>query len=162
MSCAIGRPFCSGGMYSLYMPSLMMLHEAPPSVLAQTPAVETPTRMSSGLRGSISTELMPGCSPPATPCHCRRSGINHSGSFNDQDSPPLSERKSPPGIVPAHNRPGTPPGSMTQILPRDQGCGSSAASSGLGGNAGAASSCHASAPSRRHNFAPKCPRSRAA
>src|SRR5947208_8473072 len=138
MSCAIGRPFCSGGMYSLYMPSLMMLHEAPPSVLAQTPAVETPTRMSSGLRGSISTELMPGCSPPATPCHCRRSGINHSGSFNSQDSPPFVGAEEPARHRPGPQPPGdTPPGSMTQILPTDQGCGSSAASSGFGGNAGA-------------------------
>src|SRR5262245_62977287 len=31
-----------------------------------------------------------------------------------QDSPPSSERKRPPGMVPAQIRPGTPPGSNTQ------------------------------------------------
>ena len=90
-------------------------------------------RMSEGLHGSINTELMPGCSPPATPNHCRRSGICHNASFSDQDSPPSSVRKSPPGSVPAQTRPGTPPGSSAQILPSDQGRGSSPASSGLGG-----------------------------
>ena len=102
-------------------------------------------RMSEGLRGSISTELIPGCSPPATPNHCRRSGICQSGSFSDHDSPPSSERNSPPGIVPAHSRPGTPPGSSAQILPSDQGWGSSPASSGFGGNAGTGSSRQLSA-----------------
>src|SRR5580693_3737894 len=115
----------------------MICHVAPVSVLAHRPAQDTPMRMSEGLRGSINTELMPGCSPPATPNHCRRSGKCHSASFSDQDSPPSSVRKSPPGIVPAQTRPGTPPGSSAQILPSDQGWGSSPASSGLGGNAGA-------------------------
>src|SRR5438105_3005591 len=111
----------------------MICHEAPASVLAQRSAQDMPTRMREGLRGSINTELMPGCSPPATPNHCRRSGICYNASFSDQDSPPSSERKSPPGIVPAQTRPGTPPGSSAQILPSDQGWGSSPASSGLGG-----------------------------
>ena len=144
------------------MPRLMIRQDSPPSRLAHKPPVETPTRMSVGSRGSTSTELMPGCSPPATPNHCRRSGRRHSVSFSAQVSPLSSERNSPPGIVPAHRRPGTPPLSMTQILPSDHGCGSSQASSGFGGKDGAASSRHPEAPSRRHSFAPKCPRSSAA
>src|SRR5712692_9098233 len=108
-------------MYSLYMPRLMSRHEAPASLLAHTPAVDTPTRISEGSCGSTSTELMPGCSPPATPIHCRRSGMRHSASLSDQDTPPSSERNGPPGMVPAHRRPATPPGSSTQILPSDQG-----------------------------------------
>src|SRR5215471_11830351 len=123
-------------MYSANMPRLMMRHDPPPSVVAHTPAVETPMRMSRGSRGSTSTELMPGCSPPATPSHCLRSGMRHNGSFSDHDAPPSSERKSPPGIVPAHSVPATPPVSRTQILPSDQGCGSSPEPSGLTGNAG--------------------------
>src|SRR5207248_8041932 len=70
--------------------------------LAHTPAVDTPIRMSAGLRGSISTELMPGCSPPATPIHCRRSAMRHSGSFSDHEVPPSSERNSPPGKIGKH------------------------------------------------------------
>src|SRR6516162_11151393 len=139
-------------MYSAYMPRLMLRHEMPASVLAHTPAVDTPMRMSAGLRGSTSTEAMPGCSPPATPDHCRRSGMCHSASFSDQDRPPSSERKSPPGIVPAQRRPATPPGSITQILPSDQGWGSPSASGGFGGKAGGASSCQAPAGSRRHSL----------
>ena len=74
----------------------MICHEAPASVLAQRPAQDTPTRMSEGLRGSINTELMPGCSPPATPNHCRRSGICHNASLSDHVSPPSSLRYKPP------------------------------------------------------------------
>src|SRR5271166_38545 len=88
--------------------------------------------------------------------------LAHSASFSDQDWPPSSERKSPPGIVPAHRRPATPPPSSTQILPSDQGWGSSSASGGFGGNAGGASSCQTPAGSRRHSLAPKWPRSSAA
>ena len=161
MSCAIGSPLCSGGIYSLYIPWLMRRHEAPASVLAHNPAIDTPIRISSGLRGSTSTELMPGSSPPATPIHCRRSGICQSASFSTQDAPPSSERNSPPGMVPAQRRPATPPGSSAQILPSDQGWGSSEAFSGLGGNTGTAISRHA-VPSRRHSLAPKWPRSSAA
>src|ERR1044071_232352 len=116
-------------MYSLYMPRLMIRHESPPSRLAHNPPVETPTRISEGSRGSTSTELMPGCSPPATPNQLRRSGRRQRLSISAQVSPLSSERNSPPGIVPAHNRPATPPDSITQILPSDQGCGSSDASS---------------------------------
>src|SRR5262249_57220097 len=100
--------------------------------------------------------------PPATPFHFRRSGMRHSVSFSDQEAPPSSERKSPPGMVPAHRRPATPPGSSAQTFPSDQGWGSSPASSGFGGNIGAASSLQAPARSRRHNLAPKWPRSSAA
>src|SRR5690349_11778186 len=102
-------------MYSAYMPRLISRHDAPASGVAHTPAVEMPSRMSAGLRGSPSTVLMPGSPPPATLPHLRRSGMRHSVSTSDQDAPPSSERNSPPGIEPAHSRPGTPPGTMFQI-----------------------------------------------
>lgn len=123
MSWAIGSPSCPGGMYSLYMPWLIRLQLAPVSVVAQTPAVEMPSRMSAGLRGSTRTVLMPGCSPPATPIQRRRSGIRHKGSFSAQVAPQSSDRNNPPGIVPAQTRPGTPPGSSAQMRPSDQGAG---------------------------------------
>ena len=81
---------------------------------------------------------------------------------NDHVTPPSSVRKSPPGIVPAQMRPFARPGSSDQILPSDQGCGSSFASSGLGGKAGAASSVQAPPLLFFQSFAPKWPRSSAA
>ena len=81
------RPTTPGAVSSLYMPRLITRQVVPPSRLAHTPAVETPTRISSGSRGSTNTEPMPGCSPPATPNHFLRSGIRHSGSLSDQFSP---------------------------------------------------------------------------
>src|SRR4051812_50191234 len=67
MSWAIGSPCKSGGMYSLYMPWLIRLQEAPVSVLAHIPAVETPIRISAGLRGGASPPPVAGGSPPAAP-----------------------------------------------------------------------------------------------
>src|SRR5207302_1520443 len=67
-----------------------------------------------------------------------------------------------PVNVPAPHRPAPPPGSSTQILPSDQGWGSSPASTGFGGSTGAASSRQPPERSRAHSLAPKWPKSSAA
>lgn len=162
MSWATGSPCWSGGMYSLWKPWPSCCHVAPASMVPITPPQETPMTTRLASVGSTSTLEIPGISPPATPNQRLRSGIDQSGSLSCQLSPPSSDRNRPPGMVPAQMRPSTPPGVRFQMRPTVQGCGSSSASSGFGGNAGTWTSCQSPSPTRRQRCAPKWPRSSAA
>ena len=141
MSCAIGSSRCSGGMYSLYMPRLMMRHER--AVVGARPhpggrdadadvggvARIDQHRIDAGLLAAGDADPLP---PLGHPPQRARSAPTRRRHRRSGRARPASCR---PTAAPA-----TPPGSITQILPSDQGCGSSPASSGFGGKAGTASS----------------------
>lgn len=92
---------------------------APPSLVRNTPAVETATVTASGSRGSVITVCRPSPPPPGT--HFPRLGCSHSGRTSSKESPRSVERNNAAGSVPAYTTPGAsgPAGCSCQTRSRE-------------------------------------------
>ncbi len=82
----------------------MCIRDSPPSLVRNTPAVDTATVTASGSAGSVSTVCRP--SPPPPGIQALRVGCSHSGRTSSKDTPRSVERNSAAGSVPAYTTSG--------------------------------------------------------
>ena len=95
----------SGGMNAARMPEATV-HVAPRVVGAPRPAARDADEHGAAARGSTLTEWMPGVVVAAAE-PLGSAGLVPEAATSSHESPRSAERKSPPGIVPAHSSPGS-------------------------------------------------------